>query len=101
VTRTTTKENDELNGDALGPLLSASAPSSLSPFNLDLSKSVNDEDVSLVGTQSSISMSRRKNMLRSKSLPSPRVIARSVTSFRRGKSKRNTLDLSMEETIQE
>lgn len=101
VTRTTTKENDELNGDALGPLLSASAPSSLSPFNLELDKSVNDEDVSLVGTQSSISMSRRKNMLRSKSLPSPRVIARSVTSFRRGKSKRNTLDLSMEETIQE
>ena len=95
VARAAQDNDNESNGDGLGPLLSASAPSSFSPFNIELEKAANDEDQSIAGQtiNSNISMSStfsRRKLLRTKSLPSPKLIAQSVTSFKRGKKKRSS-----------
>ena len=103
VARATHGSDNESNNDGLGPLLSASAPSSFPPFNLELENSANDEDKSIAGQtiNSNISMSStfsRRNLLRAKSLPSPKFIAQSVTSFKRGKKKRNSHSAPINDT---
>jgi hypothetical protein len=84
-------QNGESN-DLLGPLLSASAPASFAPFNLELDTGMNGDDQSMtnqtVGSSFSKSSSRRK-LLRSTSLSSPKSFAK---SFRRSKGKRNKLN---------
>jgi len=94
------QDNDTTNGDVLIPSLSASAPPSFSPFNLDLGESPDDEHT--VDSDMSMSSNRRR-MFRSSSLRSPKAIARSVTSFKRTKSKYNELNGSIPTvaTIQE
>jgi hypothetical protein len=89
------------SSDVLGPLLSAFAPASFSPFNLELDTGMgmNGDDQSMTsqtdGSNFSTSSSRRK-LLRgiSSSLPSPKSFAK---SFRRNKSTRNALNGSVTE----